>query len=1039
MDEIASLFIEIFKVLVPSDPKKCPSNEELAQATEACEELLKSADSIYGLIHVLNTSQNTKYKNSATIFLHQCIQTHLKEIEDKNSIVEKCLEILLTEKDYDIQRSIVNSIDEIMTDSASSVVGFAQNALQSQAASQINAAILLCNKIIIEIDDFSECLKIFIDLITVGIQKLSLINPLEFAFNLGLIIDSDDDSETDPFFSQMWEESINYVCQNIENQEIVKSIIELLNDSMDGEIPKYVNPALIMDRFFPLLGDTNISLLVNVYLNSAINSALEIVGVIDGVNVEEFFPEYLQKLMQISAMAYNPDDSLSISYTDLIFEDCCLAFSSSELDTSDLFIETVLSKVEEFYPHQETKAGCIIAIGYVVGEGTDIIIGSLPQICQLLVETVNNESKLVRDCAAFAISELSKTLEEEIEDYFEDLANAMLKSLEKEVTQDMILSFKELLLSAKDTDPIFETAYNFLMQKMSSCHEEWLHYFFPCLSELCIRSKKNIKGVFEQLISTVFSAVDQGSSEDLLSHAIHCLAYLSESFPELFAQYVPKLVEIIVPLLKSESEVLVTDSLLSFGKLIGNHSDQLSSIIPQLIPELLEIGSQDASIDLVKEIADKEEQLNQLKENGETEFEVDEEEEDDEKLSPYAIPSLALSVFSKIALKFPSIVPENLERVMNEINTQMKNHNQDAIIQICQTISQLSRAISKVDIPLESKSQVAVQFCSWINDDINNVLNKDACSKAMETAGQIIELFGVKLIGEENLENLIKIIDKALNNKLKCQKDNEIKNEFYDQFCLMTCELIASLGLDAPEALAPLVPKFFDFATSKKVHLRDISIQLFGQLVEHSSENISNDTKENIYKLVLNGIRQNSQHAAFALNQFTNNDGSIILQSIESLMELIYEKLENLSQKKSITAVAFVDNLVAALGEIRRNVLKDQFPLEQFAPICLSLMPAREDISTNYDMMVFYLFMAKEMNKEPPNVFASVAIKLLMQPKSEIGGIGENDVMLKKVASVMIECFEKMGQEAAEALIDSVCDSDEFKMQRIQNALSSVQ
>lgn len=1040
MDEISLQFVQIFDAL------RQPDNNIIAEATTAAQQLLKNPESINGLIQIILNPQFAIYKSHAAVFFGMYIKMHLNEIEDTNSIIQQVLQILTNETNYEMQRLFICSIEQIIgSRSAPMIFEFMENALQSQQDHLINASILLCIAIDIELDKYVDHYPFFTNLISVGLQKLPPANPIEFGFLLGNLYTG----ENIAFFLQLWNNSIDIVCQNlsdINNIDInlIKFITGELNSAMDQAnfAAPYANPEPIMARFFPLLGNPEYGIEVNSYLLSSICYALDLEVVLDSINPEEFFPLLLQKLFQISAMAYNPEDQLAISYID-VFEGVCYLFSGSGGDLCDSFVETVLSVINDYYSQPQTRPGILIVLGYVIGgEGpSDIIVDSLPQISQLLIESVNDQTRLVRDSAAFAIKELSISVEDEIEDYFEGLAKAVLQSLEKEITQDMLSAFSNLLASAMDTDPIFDQSYNFLMQKMSSSHEVWLQHYFPCLKELCVHSQRKIKNVFQQLVPLLFSIIEKGDSENMAEQAVICLTSLSATVPEHFSQYIQQLTGILIQYLKSQNESLIIDSLNSFGKLMENHYEALYPALPQLTPILLEIGANDTRPNLIQEINNfKQKQLEELEQTGELEFNIGEEDDNDEgHFSPYAIPSLALSVFSSIARHYPQILPDTIQRVMNEFNIQIKNLAEDAIEENCRAISQISPGISKSQLSPEVKNSVASQFCKWMIDFINDLEDMDLVNEAIQTAEQIIDFLGVGLIGESNQLELINIIKKVLSGELKCQKGStEYNKGFHDNFCTLVCQMVASYGQNAPTALGPIIPVFFNLATSKKAPYREIAIQVLGCFVQHSSENLPKNDKQNIYQFVINGIRKNSQHAAFALSQFTNNDGDIIMQSIDPLMKLIYEKLSQ-NKKKAASYVAFIDNLVAAVGEVGRNVLKEQFPMQQFAPVCLCAMPAKVDPTVNLEMMYFYVWMAKVLELQPVNEFAAVAIKLFMVPKSEIGGIAEDDSnILQNVASILVNCLNLMGPNAAE-FVSTICENDPYKIQRVQEAINPVQ
>ena len=161
------------------------------------------------------------------------------------------------------------------------------------------------------------------------------------------------------------------------------------------------------------------------------------------------------------------------------------------------------------------------------------------------------------------------------------------------------------------------------------------------------------------------------------------------------------------------------------------------------------------------------------------------------------------------------------------------------------------------------------------------------------------------------------------------------------------------------------------------------------------------------------------------------------MENMQPTLELLLEKLKN-PPKRGGGDLAFIDNVVAVIGEIRRNILKDEFPIQQFAELCLNNMPAQNDTSVNLDMMYFYEWMAAVMSCKPVATFATIPIKLFMLPSDQIGGISEDDSgLLQRIGMIMVQCLAEMGQ-GAEAFILNICENDPIKAQRVQQTINSV-
>ncbi|OHT05307.1 hypothetical protein TRFO_26923 [Tritrichomonas foetus] len=1018
MNEIVASFYQIFDAL------RQQNNEVIQQATTAAQNLLANPNSASALTEILANPPNIYVKQQAALLLRRFIIIHQAEITNPAEIIQQLLNILFIEQDADLQRRITGAIGKFKDpNSQGLILTSAQQIISSGKPEHLNAAILLCRKL--DLEEFLDHVDFFCTLIQQGLSVLQPKYVIDFAFKLGDQLDGD--TERLAFFNQIWENTIQYVCQHLDDTFDVQFIVQRINYCLDTHPIQspFANPNTVINGFLPLLGNEEIDLNTQLALISAIDSAVNIEDALEGVDMEEFYPLLLQKYFAVSAFAFNPTDQLAMSDVN-VFQIISLCFSSDSV-----FLDCVFSLIDSLYGNPATRPGILLIIGYILGELSDEVRDALPQIADLLSKSVNDPIRLVRDSASYGISEFAKNYPDEMDDYVEVLGNNVLASLAQEASQDMLVALHDIFQNSSDTDSVFDQAYPFLIANMSNSHESTLQFLFPCFAELCSNSHTKIKGVFTQIIQLLFQTMQ--NNETLAEPACKCLGSMSARAPELFSPYVQQFVQFQNQYLQANDPSLQIVALLAYGKLLECHLSQLEPLIPQLIPILLQISSQDLSNNLKEEIIQfTMRQQQTLEENGEIEFDIEENEKENE-FSPYAIPSLALKVLCSIIMRIPQIVESSLPQVLQAIQIQIKNPNIDAMTSTCQAISLFARGISKTNI--QGKEQLSSQLTSCVLNLVSESEEIDNAFEGIDTLAQIIEFLGANCIGQENQQQLLNLIGAALNGKLKCQTTKDYIKEFHDALCDLINELIASLGPNAPQVFAPYMSTFVTLASHKKLVFRDFAIRILGQFVEHSSANVPPQLKENILSFAIAGIRSDSQHAAFALNQFTNGDGPLIMPRINEVVPLLHQKISQ-KEKKAAAYISFIDNLVGAIGELRRNVLKDQFPVEQFAPFCLRAMPARQDPTTNLDMMTFYLWLAQVMQSQPANEFAAVAIKLFMQPTDDIGGIAEEDTgVLQKVKQVMIGCLQQIPN--AEAFISEVCENDPFKIQRVQSVINS--
>jgi hypothetical protein len=243
-------------------------------------------------------------------------------------------------------------------------------------------------------------------------------------------------------------------------------------------------------------------------------------------------------------------------------------------------------------------------------------------------------------------------------------------------------------------------------------------------------------------------------------------------------------------------------------------------------------------------------------------------------------------------------------------------------------------------------------------------------------------------------------------------------------------QLIASLRAQAPALLAPLFPILTRLTSDKSEDWRNIAIELLGQIVEECGDQFSHDFLCDVLIFAIAGVQNNSPCAAFAINQFALGAPAVLAEKAGDVLELFHTKLYA-PRKRAQIHLEFIDNIVAAVGEIQRIILRDAFPVAEFIAPCLAAMPARHDPDVNKEMFLIYLWLAEKTDIERAHEFAAAAIRLLALPEHDMGErIVESDIpVLRPVAAVLAAALQKI--DDASSFVDQACDGDAFKVERV--------
>ncbi|KAH0789819.1 hypothetical protein GPJ56_006321 [Histomonas meleagridis] len=1017
MDPYLNQILEIYNVI-----KAGIDNTAIAQATQLAEKIYQDPQSIQSLLTILSNNYDLFCRKNAAIALRRAVIVHNQMINDqtKTAMVQQLLQVLQNETNPDLQKNIKQVISKLKTiQSQQLILEFANRSLESGNQNLLVSSLMLVKSL--DLDELPQFTQFFISLIRQGLNLPSPIPALDLAFRIGNGLLSQE-QEVRFFMAQVWNQMLAVIPQCFGNQYMLAYFDRKIYDSFENDA-EYADPASIIDQILPLVGNPEVPIEAQPFLAKMVGSAIGAPGASQELSSTEIVPEIIQRFFRLSAALFNPQDQLSLSGVD-VFEDICEAFTFDEF-----FLNTLINATDELYSNPNTRPGIILSFGHLISFKSEDISEQFSYIVPLFAQSCLDQTRLVRDSAAYAISELSEEYFKEIDEYFEELATSILKSLTIEYSQDMILALTKLFEYSSNTDPIFEDAYKLLITWLANSPESVQQILFPCLSELCIHSKSLIQQHFEEVFQLMNQFIFNTDKQYLAEPSIDCLSHLAITCRELFAPHALQFAQFIAPFMVNEQESLQILALQAFGRIVQFHSSKIEALLPQIIPVLLQIGAKDLGPQFVAEYF----RFQQLESTGEATFYLEIEEDNKDKISPYAIPALALSLLASISYEFPSILAPIIGDVINEIQLQAKLASQDAMDITCKAMVYFIEAIAKTDI---DHSQIALIFSEIALNMIKTTNELETAGESFNVLAEIVRAFGAYSLGQ-NFNVLCEVLQDFFNGKLICQEDEfKYNEELFYPIVKMFNEMIASFGPKAPELLGKFVPVLLQMLESKKSDFISFAIQTLGQFVEDCATQLPVDILQKIFQIAVTGLQRNNDECVYVLNQFTTGAPEFLKQYTGQLIQILFTKIKQ-KHKKSVSYLSFLDNVVALIGEIRRNVLGDEFPIQQFLVPCLNHMPAVEDQTVNLDMMNFYVWLAEKTNCQPMDLFASVAIKLFAAPREEIGGIAEDDSgILQRVLQILFNILKQLPN--AEEFVTVVCNGDAIKVQRVKETLANV-
>lgn len=1014
MQEVCQGLLELYQVMREN------ITPEASQAAEERRAVLYSRPEILEALTAIISSPefDSYFKRQAILSLRKVVQVYnQKKVEfDHASLCRAVVKAMVELGQW--ERNLLGDVVEALDDEAKKPVIFelATLAAGSEDPAVVEAALIT----LVGIDlDESAIHPLCFSLIDKGLKNSQTRTN---AVNLGLVLAETMDDPENPLNAQVWNAMVQFTLDAVQagDESTLKSMCEMIGNSASGVIG---NAELALSRFLPLIGNPQVSAESQLVLVTAIEGIL---ATKPGCKIFKKNPQMLvemtNRFFELSAAVFNQEDELSVSLID-VFEQLSWSFCDFEP-----YVEYVFRSLGQLYEEPRTRAGVCMAISHMIDGSNDFIRDRLDIVVELAVRAASDPIRMVRDAATVIVREIAGELDDVVDDYFEVLGSALISSVEKEVTQDMLLALDGLFAAVSNTDPLFEPAYQYFVDKLinlKGAASIWYQYLFACIASLCKKSVTCVRKHFGTVFGMMFSVVNAKDNTSLLAEsAIECIAHLSETCKELMAPKSLEFAQFLMSQLNTDDQQLQVTLLRSLGLIVQNEGQHLEPVAGGLLDALLEIGNRK-----VVEATELQSFIELLEQQGEAETEITEEEDDDEtKVSPYAIPALALSVAAAITLSFPDLIQPRIEVILKGVQTQFASFNKDALDFSCNALTQFVKATAK--LPDVSK-ELGGYFSSILLDLLAKTNDIDVAGDCFTAMGHVLHYYQLAAIGPEHLDRLLELMLNSLQGQLVCQNGSKgYIDGLHAPVCDTLREVICGLQGDAPAKLQPFIGILTKWCTSKNKEFRDFSMKVLGELVS-SAPSIDAEFKQNVLQFAIGAFQRDSDAAAYVINQFTNAAPDLVRAQAEAILHICLQKLTQ-KAKRSVAYRALMDNTVALCGEIRRNVLGDEFPTGQFIQPCLRAMPAQYDEDANRDMFTFYVWLAEVTQVEPAELFAAAGVKLLCQPQEVIndvlqGGLGE------KIVAIVRAALEKFG--GAESKIEEWCSGDAFAVERLRAVL----
>jgi hypothetical protein len=162
-------------------------------------------------------------------------------------------------------------------------------------------------------------------------------------------------------------------------------------------------------------------------------------------------------------------------------------------------------------------------------------------------------------------------------------------------------------------------------------------------------------------------------------------------------------------------------------------------------------------------------------------------------------------------------------------------------------------------------------------------------------------------------------------------------------------------------------------------------------------------------------------------------------EQVAHVVDVVHAKLVGARKHKSINARNVMDSAVACLGVVAMDIVRDEFPVADFAPLVLQWMPAGVNREENEDLMRFFAWMAgrEAVVEACAEEMCRVCVRVFGQPQEKVAGLGIGAETLGRIRAEFARIIAAV--PGGMVVVEAMCHGSEEKMGYVQAALEAAQ
>lgn len=681
----------------------------------------------------------------------------------------------------------------------------------------------------------------------------------------------------------------------------------------------------------------------------------------------------------------------------------------------------------------------ILFINFSLDQGYEFYESKLTSIIETCCQVCSTtDSPCLLQASILTLEDLSITFTDSISHLASPMQEAVFQALIKQPSIELLISFSEFVTKIDDSDPIIDKGCEFLtgLLQHPEVSIDLKEQALWAIASLIKHSQYRINDLLPNLVTMFKAIIDEYESNKettdcaIASAAVYSLARICQKCPKGFAPFAEQFagflvanVEQAVALLheasQSEEQVeapirtnFVIQCINAYSYLALNIVESTDSTIERMIPLLISL------CELPNHQTETEIQIAII-------------------FDQISIQDISLRVLCGCLSKYPYILPDLLEKVFQFINVPLYHAAIGAKL-IAETIT-----------ALPNRAEAVPRLVDIAISNINKSTDSDCTATFFQTLCTLIDWCGTEAIKPEVFETA----EKAFKfNNLPCfSHSDQYSEKVHESAQLVFRYSIKTLQNMAYQTLQPYIPTFVELLNESNKRMRDLSLHLLAELIQHTDGSIlPNDFLHIVLVVSQNELMKDNPFAYFAVKNLSASSpfnftfSEVFRSLIPILMQRLYSS-QTEEHSQSNQELTSADNCLSALGSILMNVLGDSL-FEQFdifdsvqneganiplymtfddkgqptgrkitSPIIsvlLNAIPAKIDVAENVPIMDFFLWLFEHCNGRSLPEFGAVLVKLFSVPIDELKESKEfDDVTISKLLPLLAQLIQNLGGE----------------------------